>query len=132
MLQQGLPALIIGLAKSRSLLRWAMSAISFRQSLFRFQQLGLRTAQLGFCFRRRDRRNDLSGRDLVALVHGQRRQPARIFRRYVHFRRFDAAVRFHDPLGHIAAAQAIYQRFYRCSRFFERILLVRLRVRADD
>ena len=38
-------------------------------------------AQLGFVFRRRYAADHLSGRDLVAFVHGQRREPAGIFGR---------------------------------------------------
>jgi hypothetical protein len=63
-------------------------------------------AQLGFRFRRRDGGNPLSSRDLVAFVHRQRREPAGIFCRDIDLRRFDAAVRFHDSIGHVAAAQA--------------------------
>ena len=50
----------------------------------------------------------------------------------VHLRRFDAAVGFHDALGHIAAAQAIYQCFHRFAGFFEGVLLLRLGVCPDD
>ena len=105
---------------------------SCRQCLFRLLQLRLGRAQLGFGFRRRNGANHLSGRDLVALVHRQRRQSAGIFCRDIDLRSFEAAVGFHDPLRHIDTAQPIYQRFYRCAGFFERVLLLRLGVRLDD
>src|SRR5262249_41198760 len=79
---------------------------------FRFQHLRLGGAQLGFRFRRRDGGNHLSSRDLVAFVHRQRRQPARIFGRDIDLRRLDAAVRLHDSVGHRAAAQTIDEGFH--------------------
>jgi hypothetical protein len=91
-----------------------------------------RESGLGFGFRRRNGANHLSGRDLVALVDRQRRQPARIFCRDIDLRRFEAAVGFHDPLRHIDTTQTVYQRLYRCAGFFERALLLRLGVRPDD
>ena len=73
-------------------------------------------------------RDHLSSRDLVAFVHGQRRQPARVFGGDIDLGGFEPPIRFHDPLGHIAAAQAIYQCFYLCAGFFDRVWLLRLRV----
>src|SRR5271166_6060561 len=47
----------------------------------------------------------------IYLYDNPRRQPTSVFRRDVHLCRFDTAVGFHDPLGHVAAAQVIDQRF---------------------
>ena len=131
-LYEKLPALIIGSGKIQVALALSNERDSFRQCPFGLQHLRLGGAQLGFGFRRRDGGNHLSSRDLVAFVHGQRRQPARIFRRDVDLRGLDAAVRFHDPLGHVAAPQAIDQRFYRRAGFFDRVLLCRLGLRSSN
>src|SRR5271166_3608350 len=47
----------------------------------------------------------------IYLYDNPRRQPTSVFRRDVHLCRFDTAVGFRDPLGHVAAAQVIDQRF---------------------
>ena len=98
------------LVKLKSLLRWAMSASAIRHRLLRAQHLSLRAPELGFDFRRGDRADDLSRRDLVAFIHGQRREPAGVFRRDVDLRRFDTSVRFHDPIGHGGYRAAVDQR----------------------
>ena len=102
-LKERFAAVIICSGKIQIALSLDDDGVSFRQCLFRFDHLCLCAAELGFGFRRRDRTNHLSSGDLVALVHGQRCEPARIFRRYIHFRGFDAAVCFHDACGHITA-----------------------------
>jgi hypothetical protein len=81
------------------------------QGLFGPQHLRTGAAQLGFVFRRRYAADHLSGRDLVAFVHGQRREPAGILGRDVDLRCLDAPVGLHDALGHGCAAQLVDQRF---------------------
>ena len=131
-LQQSLSALIIGPGECQIAVALRDERNRFRQRLLGFQHLGLRGAQLGFGFRRRDGGDHLSGRDLIALVNGQRRQPTRVFRRHIHLRRFDATVGFHDALGHVAATQVIYQRFDRLLGFFDRLWRLRLGMGPDN
>ena len=121
-------AFVIGLEKVQIALALVDERESFRQCLLRLDHLRLRLAQLSFGFRRRDGGDDLSSRDLVSFVHGQLREPAGIFCRDVDLRGLDAAVRFHDSLWHIAAAQARDEGFHRCAGSFDRVSLLRLRL----
>jgi hypothetical protein len=121
-LDQHFSSLKIRLRKFQIALALIDEREGFRHRLLRLDHLRLRGPELGFGFRRRDGGDDLAGRDLVTFILGHRRQTAGIFCRNIDLRRFDTAVRFHDPLGHIASAQAIDQRFDCRASFLEGVL----------
>ena len=103
----------------------ATVATAAAKSCFDFNNCCLCIAQLGFRFRRRDRRNDLSS---GTPCRPRQRSPPRgdrVFCRYVHFCGFKSAIGFEDTLGHVVATQAIDQRLHGCTGFFERVLLIR-------
>ena len=124
-------ALIVGSGEIQITLALDYERVRLRQCPFGFQHLCLRIAQLSFCFRGRDSGNDLSRRNLVAFIHLYLGEPPRVFGGDVDLGGLEPPIRFHDPLGHIAAAQAIYQCFYLCAGFFHGVWLLRLRVAPD-
>ena len=101
-----------------------MIASASARACFALMHLCLGGPQLRFGFGRGDCGDHLSGGDLVAFVNVHRREPTRIFCRNVHLGRFDPAIRFHDAIGHVFAAEAIDQRFHRFASLFERVLPV--------
>ena len=125
-------ALIIGSGEFQIALALDDLRVRFRERLFGFQDLRLRPAQLGFGFRRRDGCDHLSRGDLVALIHGQRHQPARIFRGDVDLRGLNSPVRFDDALRHVAAAQLVDERVHGCLGPLEGGLLIGLRPGGVD
>jgi hypothetical protein len=102
--QKDLRAFEVNLGESQVAVTFGDERFGGPRRFFRAEELSPRATELGFDLRRRNRADDLPRRDLVTFVHGERRQPARIFGGDVDLCRFDAPVRFDDPIGHGATA----------------------------